>query len=108
MSVPSLRPTLELSARAKAGEVLHYVVVLSNPTDEEIALDPCPGYLQIFGPLTEGHSLNCDEAPTVPAHGRVRFAMQLRLPSGIAGRFTLHWDFNVEGDANASGSVTVS
>src|SRR5207244_11218951 len=94
LPMASLRPTLELPARAKAGEVLHYVVVLSNPTDEEIALDPCPGYLQIFGPLTEGHSLNCDQAPTVAAHGRARLPMQPRLPTGIDGRFTLHWALN--------------
>jgi hypothetical protein len=66
------------------GDRLEYVVELRNPTNKDIELDPCPAYYAAFGESASAATvrsyLNCDGAPAaVPAHGSVRFAMQMRI-----------------------------
>lgn len=91
----SLRVRIQESpAPVRPGEVLRYVVTLSNPTREAIALDPCPSFSQSVPDLgvKSPNQLNCPKARPVPARGEERFAMQLTIPSTAApGRYPLHW-----------------
>jgi len=69
---------LELPASVKAGGQLEYVVDIVNLTDAQMALDPCPSYLQGLGgagktPLR----LNGDVVHGVRAGQAVRFSMQI-------------------------------
>lgn len=86
--------TLDVPQTVPAGQAIEYTVTLSNPTDSDIPLEPCPSYRQAAG---EGGFvnhvygvLNCEEAPAeVPAQGTIVFQMRLSLPeaftAGAAG-----------------------
>jgi hypothetical protein len=84
---------LELPASAQAGGQLEYVVDIVNPTDAEMALDPCPSYLQGLGgagktPLR----LNCDVVHGVGAGQTVRFSMRIPVPADTpTGPTTVCW-----------------
>ena len=51
-------------------------------------LQPCPGYTQsLYTPRASVHrsfGLNCDSVQVIPAHRRVRYAMQLEVPRRAA------------------------
>jgi hypothetical protein len=100
-----LQSTITAPATARLGADLDFVVTLSNPTGEPIALDPCPSYLATVGiELKNGivRRLNCVD-PTgrtrvIPAGGSLTFAIRLSLPapepglsSTVTGPTTLDW-----------------
>ena len=95
-SLGVLRARLEPGRRAQPGERLIYHVILANPTDRPVALEPCPGYLQSrFSVATPGaddavndsqvYRLNCRPVRAVPANGQVRFEMAVTVPKALAG-----------------------
>lgn len=108
-SVAALRATLErLPERVRAGGPLDYVVRLTNPTDLDVDLTDCPGYVQNLGGLKRAHTLNCREAPVVPAGRSVRFAMRLDVPaSQPSGDTKFGWTLMVAGGPGAGGAVWV-
>lgn len=75
------------------GHLLKFVITLANPTDAAVSLTapPPPGYaIGAYCARTPSHpgyqfartySLNNRARPAVPAHARVRFAMQLAIPA---------------------------
>jgi hypothetical protein len=76
------------------GSTLHYVVALTNPTDHDISLDPCPSYIEDGIGAKEQHLLNCSVVQSIPAHGTVRFAMEMAIPdSANEGSGLMYWDF---------------
>ncbi|MEJ3748814.1 hypothetical protein WEI85_36740 [Actinomycetes bacterium KLBMP 9797] len=94
---------------ARPGEQVTYHVVLANPTNAAIPLDPCPGYLvELFSmgdmtnqPVNTGqlYRLNCRPVAAVAAGGEIRFEMVARVPAELsAGRdLTVTWRLAARG-----------
>lgn len=92
----SLQARLHPPAIVRAGTTLHYTVTLSNPTSVTVALDPRLGYTQAVytkaGSVRATFGLNGSSVRSIPAHGQVRYAMQLKLPETAArGTGKLGW-----------------
>jgi len=95
----TLRVRVQLPAAARAGSVLRYTITLVNPTTTAVALHPCPGYTQaLYAPglvLRRSFALNCDSVDTIPAQGRVGYAMQLAVPNGaVVGVAKFGWSLD--------------
>ena len=92
-------------AQVEPGELLKFVITLANPTRAAVSLTAPPHLGYAVGaycartPGTPGYqfarlySLDNRPRPTVPAHGRVRFAMQLPIPALTCPthRVTITW-----------------
>jgi hypothetical protein len=98
-TVATAEARAEVPAAVRAGNVLHYIVTLANPTNTTITLDPCPGYSE--GLYTAGlvvrrsFALNCDSVHAIRAHEHVRYAMRLTVPKETApGTGKLGWSLN--------------
>jgi hypothetical protein len=92
-------------SRIAPGQLLKFVITLSNPTSAAVALTaPPPAGYSITAycartPSTPGYqfarpySLDTGPRPVVPAHGAVRFAMQLAIPTLTCptGRLAIGW-----------------
>ena len=100
----------------RAGTLLTYHVVLSNPTKAAISLRPCPAYLQSrFSQATAGADnavndgalmrLNCAPVRSIAAGGRRRFEMRVRVPPRLAAgrRFSVRWGMRARYLAGSSG-----
>jgi len=98
----SLETTIEAPQPARPGETLEYVVRLRNSGDDEVALEPCPGFRQLLSPWTETSEikpgkpiaygdwrLNCDPVPILAPGGAVRFAMRIEVPDEVASEALL-------------------
>lgn len=92
--------TAEISAPAAvaAGNTFNYLVTLRNPSDQAVALSPCPSYEQVLnteaGQQTAAMRLNCAGAGgSVLAHGEVQFEMRASAPEASAheGGVKLSW-----------------
>ena len=84
--------SLQVPESVEAGSTLRYVVTLSNPTDHDVALSPCPSFVEVLA-TKEDHRLNCAAAHPVAAHGEESFAMELPIAPGAApGATTLRWE----------------
>jgi len=82
-----LRVALEVPGQATAGQTLHYVAILTNPTASPINLDPCPAYMErinsVGGWVVSDYILDCSGVPTIAPGASVRFAMELDLPASL-------------------------
>jgi hypothetical protein len=77
-----LIPRLRLPATVTAGATLFYVVTLTNPASQPVALSPCPAYLENSSiPTKLVYRLNCQSVRTIPAHGRVTYEMEMAIPT---------------------------
>jgi Protein of unknown function (DUF4232) len=79
---------------AKRDEMLHFVVVLRNRSQETVRFDHCPSYVQQLVPAgqVEVHDLNCAKAKPLAPGKSEGFAMQLRVPKDApAGGNGLFW-----------------
>lgn len=106
-----LTVAMTLPATVRAGDLLSYVVTLTNPTAQPISLSPCPGYLESGRGggvvIKEEYALNCAPVPAIPAGGSVRFQMKLQVPaSAPAGTLALSWMLIPSGKT-VSGSLSV-
>ena len=83
----ALKVSLEVPDHATAGQALHYVVILTNPTSNPIALSPCPAYQERIntqgGGVVADYVLDCAPAPTIAPGASVRFAMELNIPAPL-------------------------
>ena len=69
-------------------------MTLTNPTERDIELTPCPNYLVIVteAPWKTANRLNCAGAHPVPAGGTESFAMQIAIPNTAhLGPATVTW-----------------
>jgi hypothetical protein len=98
-----LQVSLQVPPTATAGALLEYTVTLTNPTDHDIALEPCPTFIQHGDAgYKDPHLLNCAQAHPVPAGGTEEFAMQVAIPANARlGRSHLRWYL-----ATATGSTS--
>lgn len=107
----ALTASIQAPASVKVGTTLDYVVTLTNPTDADIPLDPCPNYSVILQvPVKTGgyRQLNC-AVPAIPAHGSIRFAMRLPIPSftTFSGPATLSWALGDNGATDQAPAASV-
>ena len=83
----ALRVALVVADHATAGQTLHYVAILTNPTSNPIALSPCPAYQERInaagGGVVADYVLDCSPAPTIGAGASVSFAMELAVPASL-------------------------
>lgn len=105
-----LEPTIEAPASVRAGDVLRYRVVLTNPTDTDVPLDACPNLLQALGSAVKRlWALNCAAAGPVPAQGSETFAMELAVPGDApVGGLRLVWSLAGPGTTPAGAAVEVT
>lgn len=76
-----------------AGTSMRYAVTLTNPSGADIALDPCPGYIEerfslgnaAEKALNEGtiYRLNCRTRAVIPAGQSLRFEMRTEVPAWL-------------------------
>ena len=92
-------------AQIKPGRLLKFVITLANPTDAAVSLKAMPPPSYAIGaycartPSVPGYqfarpySLNDRPRPAVPAHGAVRFAMEIAIPAITcpASRLQMAW-----------------
>ena len=94
----TLTARLRVPTTIRAGSTLHYTVALSNPTTTTVRLRPCPGYSQALVTrvlIRQSFALNCDSVHAIPAHGHVRYAMQLTIPPrATPGIAKIAWNLN--------------
>jgi hypothetical protein len=76
-----------IPSTVSAGGTVEYTVTLTNSTDFEVQLDPCPSYSQFLADLgtsprsvTTTGTLDCSEGATVPAHGQLTFKLSVQAP----------------------------
>lgn len=77
-----------------AGQELRYAVTLANPTGADIALKPCPGYIEgrfstgsaTVEPVNERslRRLNCRTRSVIPAGDSLRFEMRTDVPRRLS------------------------
>jgi hypothetical protein len=99
----ALTATIEPVPTAKPGDLVTFHVRLTNPTAAAIPLDPGPGYLQErFSQGTAElraindsglYRLNCRPVRSIPAHGTIRFAMGVHIPTELTAdrALTVTW-----------------
>ncbi len=93
-----LQVQMHAPAMTTAGTTLSYTVTVSNPTDADIALDPCPswqalidnpvgpdGMTQVSGPI------DCASTPAVPAHGGFTVQMHIKVPTAVGNAKFVWW-----------------
>jgi hypothetical protein len=129
-----LTASLDLPDSAQAGATLNYVVTLTNPTDDTITLQPRPGYIEaaystatqtvIHDPSAppdkqqpfrtpisaakKTYALNCSAVTSIPAHGNIRYAMQLAIPADMPTEtMTVHWGLLGPGTGLSGGTVQI-
>jgi hypothetical protein len=88
-----LVPRLQLPATVQAGTTLHYVVDLVNPGNRRVRLSPCPAYIENSRVETKlEYRLNCQNGRSIPAHGQVRFEMEMAIPAMTTfGTMSVRW-----------------
>jgi len=107
-----LAVTIEAPPTVHVGQSFDYVVTLTNPTGVPVPLVPCPNYVQRIEGTKSGrvNQLNC-AVTSIPAGGRVRFAMRMSWVAhdGVPGPTVLTW--NLDGGISPGpipgGSTTV-
>jgi hypothetical protein len=90
-----LQVTLDAPATVRAGDVLHYDVVMAAPTSEQ-SLDSrtCPVYTETLGTASGQFLLNCTSGNgvVVGVGETVRFHVELAIPANATpGATTLAW-----------------
>ena len=99
-SLAALDVTIDMPASIKAGHVLHYTVVLSNPrqvygpsgeeANRTVSFALCPGYTESLDLYVPGHvgqehtwtyKLNCGPVGRLAPGKSARFAMELPVPT---------------------------
>jgi hypothetical protein len=112
-SAGTLKARLVVPASVRAGTVLGYIVVLSNPTKATVTFRACPGYTENFYGsgviLRRSFALNCQTVHAVRAHAEVRYAMQLTVPRSVAtGIAKLGWNLDTPTGPFAGGALQIT
>ncbi len=84
-----LTAAMQLPKAVRAGTTLTYIVALTNTTDRQVALTPCPGYTEalthtIRADVERSYALNCKKVGNIDPHATVRFQMRLPIPANTA------------------------
>lgn len=83
----ALHATLQLPSRIRGGQVLRYVVTLTNTGGQTVALVPCPGYSEAIAlggqagrVLGRSYELNCESVGRLAPEKSARFEMEIPIP----------------------------
>jgi len=99
-SAASLQARIQLIEPGRAGSPMRYVVELTNPTDIDVVLSPCPGYIQVVSDPRKSQwskrdlALNCTAVNTIRAAASIRFLMSADVPAAITGPAFLVWSLD--------------
>ena len=133
---PALVPTLAAPPRVRAGQILRYVVTLTNTSGHVVDFDPCPWYSEwlVGGPLPTdpppsglpaykaehyvgtaryagqskaAFSLNCSAISRLDAGASVELAMEIVAPADGVGEGTLRWEIAEPLSKQASARVSI-
>jgi Protein of unknown function (DUF4232) len=92
-----LRAELHVPDTVPPGEPLDFTVTLTNTSDHDVTLSPCPSYAEAVFPIQTAHEpsierycLNCDALKQIAAGSSVTLAMQIDVPDG-AGLAKFWW-----------------
>ncbi len=103
----ALQLQLHAPDHAPAGTVLAYTVTLSNPTNENVVLDPCPGWTQLIdipvspeGLVQTSGVIDCASTPSIPAHGSMTVPMHINVPTTVGGGKFVWW---LSGETSGAG-----
>jgi hypothetical protein len=100
--ISHLQFSIATPATVRAGQVLQYVLILTNPTGHAIALDPCPSYVESGAGVKDHYQLNCRQAHPIAARHNETFAMQISIPPDTAnGATKLVWALDAVFDGRA-------
>ena len=104
-----LQISIQLPATATAGASLDYEVTLANPTAHDIALEPCPTFIQHGAAgIKDLHLLNCAQAQPISAGGSEVFAMRVAIPATEpVGRTRLWWSIATVNGATGSAEIAI-
>lgn len=88
---------LRLPGTITPGAPIKYFVVLANPTDTAVSLQPCPSYSEgVKGLAPSTYQLNCSDVGEVPPQDRVAFEMQYSVPENARpDQNSFSWVLNV-------------
>jgi Domain of unknown function (DUF4232) len=108
----TLWASVRLPATVRPGGKLIYTVTLSNRTATPVKLTPCPGYTEgIYASglvVRRWLSLNCATVRVIPAHQRVRFAMELAIPAKAPpGPTKFGWSLNTPFGPSVGRIITI-
>lgn len=116
-SLQSLRATTKLHEDVQGGQVLHYVVTLTNPDQKAVFLSSCPGYTEFLGLIAGMHvrvkkhsyDLNCRPVRRILPRHSVSFAMEIPVPRvAKPTQAKFGWSLDVAGiGPGVGGAVTV-
>lgn len=106
----ALSAHVEAPTTAMPGQLLRYVVTITNSSGKNVSFRSCPSYQEAF--YTSGgaqfvgrYQLNCDTVHVIPAGQSVRYAMQLPVPANASGTVKFTW-FLLD-DVGPSGSARI-
>jgi hypothetical protein len=86
--------SISAPASVKRGTTLVYYVTLSNSSQTDYHLDPCPDYVELmrFKKPVAGYQLNCVPIGHIAAGSSAKFEMRLDIPSDVSpGPNDLTW-----------------
>jgi hypothetical protein len=106
-----LSAAIDAPATAIAGDLLRYVVRLTNRTTHTITLSPCPNFEQWvkgrYGNADTRQSLNCAAVPTMSPGQQVNYSMEIVVPATMRDDLMLGWTVRT-GDVTANAHVLVT
>ena len=100
---------LQAPARARAGHILKFTVMITNPTRAAVRLSPCPSYeVGISSARAVAYRLNCG-APAIPAGQSRVYDMRYAVPAGTpAGLAKIGWFLLNSTRNGAGGLITIT
>jgi Protein of unknown function (DUF4232) len=109
----TLRASVQLPRTARAGTTLRYVITLTNPAAQTVALAPCPAYTEWLGNegggVERSFALNCDSVQTIPRHAHVDYEMELDVPAEVlTGTAKVAWRLNTPTGPYTAGVVEIT
>jgi hypothetical protein len=96
----------------RAGGLLRYVVMLTNPSSRPVRFRDCPGYTQgLYTPTAQrrgSYRLNCIPVGSIAPGASAAFAIELRVPRrATIGSAKLSWNLDTPSGPFAGGIVSV-
>ncbi len=79
------------------GSTLSYDVTVTNPTDADVALSPCPTWSEVIAvvsdpsPQTISGPFDCTATPSVRAHSSISIPMVITVPEAVGMAKFVWW-----------------
>jgi len=102
----SLQFQMDAPTTAVEGSKLVYNVRVTNPTNVDIALSPCPTWNEFIavmsdpgGPVTTSGPFYCNTTPSIPAHGWITIPTVIQVPEAVGMAKFVWWFSGMPGAA---------